>query len=115
MTAVNQDFKIVAGDSKNITITITNDDGVGLNLLNATIKWVLKKSTKNTANVLLKTEIDGITITDSQNGVMQIKLLPSDTLELGGSRLYHECEVTDQSGNVSTVTSGIVSISHSGV
>jgi hypothetical protein len=114
MTTINQNFSMYAGDSKNITITVTNDDGTVLNLTNATVKWALKKRVKSTVNEIYKTTTDGIVITDSLNGVIKINVTPNDTTNLSGM-YYHECEVTDQSGNVSTVTTGYITVKESGV
>jgi hypothetical protein len=114
MTTINQDFSMYAGDSKNIVITVTDDNGSPMNLLNATVKWALKKRVKSTENMIYKTTTDGITITDAQNGLIKISLLPINTSSLSGM-YYHECEVTDQSGNVSTVTTGYITVKESGV
>jgi hypothetical protein len=114
MTAVNQNFSMTAGDSKNVVITVSNDEGIALNLTGASVKWALKKRVTSTENELYKTNTDGITITDAANGVITIKLVPVDTTTLNGT-YHHECEVTDANGNVSTVTVGSASISRSGV
>ncbi|WP_078548636.1 hypothetical protein [Litchfieldia alkalitelluris] len=109
MTATNQSFTMIAGDTKNITVNVTNDSGTALNLSGATIKWVMKKRVTSTENDLLKTDI-----TIVGDGVIQIKLVPIDTVSLRGT-FYHECEVTDQYGNVSTIFTGNITINPTGV
>jgi outer membrane lipoprotein-sorting protein len=83
-----------AGDTKNITISVTKDDGTPLDLTGCTITWVLKKNNSE----LVKTTTNGV-----------IGLVASDTSDLNG--IYpHECELTDQTGNVSTIFIGKVTI-----
>lgn len=94
MTATNQNFYMYAGDTKNLNISVTNDDGSPLDLTGCTITWVLKKNNSE----LVKTTTNGV-----------IELEPSDTSDLYG--IYpHECELTDQTGNVSTIFIGKVTI-----
>lgn len=101
MTAVNQNFSMIAGDTKSLIATMSED------LTGASVKWVIKKDVNSTENILLKTStISGTDIT--------IKLDPADTLSLSGV-YYHECEVTDQQNNISTVFTGKCSINKSGI
>ena len=105
MTANNQNFQMYAGDSKNIVVTCRQEDGKDLNLTGATIKWVLKKTVLAGTNDLSKATGSGITITDAVKGKFEIKLNATDTTSLLNS-YYHKAEVTDSSGNVSTVLVG---------
>lgn len=43
MTAKNQNFEMVAGDTKNIIVTVTGTDLTG-----ASIKWAMKRSVNST-------------------------------------------------------------------
>lgn len=108
-----QNFDMVAGDTKKINITVT-DTGSAVDLTGASIKWALKRSVSASSTDVFKTTSSGISITDATHGKFQITLNPSDTLALKGT-YYHESEVTDASGNVSTVCSGNVVINPSGV
>jgi hypothetical protein len=109
MTAKNQNFEMVAGDTKNVVVTVAGTDLTG-----ATIKWALKKSVSSTVANVSKTTSDGISISDAAGGVFTIALAPADTVNLKND-YYHEAEVTDQQGNVSTVMTGRISILLSGV
>jgi hypothetical protein len=101
MTAVNQNFSMIAGDTKSLIAAMSED------LTGASVKWALKKNVNSTENILLKTStVSGTDIT--------IKLDPTDTLSLSGV-YYHECEVTDQLNNVSTVFTGMCLITKSGI
>lgn len=106
MTIKNQGFEMWSGDTKVLTITVTDKDGVRVNLTGATI--VYKIFDGGTA-VITKSTANGITITDASGGECQTTLSPSDTSDLDGV-YYHECQVTDSSGNVSTIFTGAVTI-----
>lgn len=106
MTKKNQDFEMFAGNSKDIIITMADSSG----LSGATIKWVLKKSV-NGQLITMKTVGGGISIGLT---FFTVRLNPADTEGLSG-RFYHEAELTDVLGNVSTVTTGHVTIEASGV
>lgn len=109
MTVKNQNFEMYAGDTKNIEITISS-----VNLAGASVKWAAKKTIYDAVPALYKDTAGGITITDAAAGKFTIALAPADTADLSG-KYYHEAEVTDQSGNVSTVTTGTITINLSGV
>lgn len=100
----NQNFSMFAGDTKNINVTMTD----GTPLSGSSIKWGLLKQG---ATVVSKTTSNGITVAGS---VFTIKLNASDTVGFVG-RYYHEAEVTDMFGNVSTVMTGFITIEKSNV
>lgn len=105
MTAENQSFEMYSGDTKNIIITMQD------NLDGATVVWVLKKSVYDEKDVVRKTTGQGINV---DRNTVTIRLEPDDTEGLSGL-YYHETEVTDAFGNVSTVTTGNVNIKSSGI
>jgi hypothetical protein len=102
VTAINQNFSMYAGDTKNLVITMPED------LTGCSVKWGLRQ--RNNENVILK---QSPTIAINGNEIT-IPLLPIDTASLHGA-YYHECELTDQQGSVSTVFTGMASIQRSGV
>ena len=103
---------MISGDSKMIMITATKEDGEFYDVTGAVIKWALKRKVNALINDITKTTDDGIILSNPTNGEFTIKLEPLDTIRLTGS-FYHECEITDVHGNISTVTTGIVSITPS--
>jgi hypothetical protein len=105
VTAINQNFSMYAGDTKNLVITMPED------LTGCTVKWGLRQRQYSTENFISKTTSDGISINGTE---ITIKLAPADTQALAGT-YFHECEVTDQLGNVSTIFTGMGTISKSGV
>ena len=108
MTAVNQNFEMYAGDSKNIVVSVTDGSARPLDLTGASVKWILKPTQPTSENLIEKSTpeivLDVYTAT--------IKLLPVDTENLAGN-YYHEAELTDQIGNVSTIMVGTVKINRS--
>jgi len=108
MTATGQDFTVRQGDSKIINITVIDEYSQPLNLYGITANWIMYK--RNPDNpILQKTTVSGITLSVPTSGILTIRLIPSDTETLLG-RFYHECEITDTNGNISTVTEGSVTI-----
>lgn len=106
MTAENQSFEIYSGDTKNIIIPVTDVYGEPLSLEGVTATWVLKSSAYVVEVAITKTIGNGIDIDGSE---VTISLNPSDTEGFSGL-YYHELEIVDVAGNVSTVTTGNVII-----
>lgn len=112
MTSLNQDVFMRSGDTKKINFIVDELDSDGevtgqVNLTGATIKWEafdtsgVEKISKDTAS--------GITILDAVGGKFEVLLDPGDTAALEG-RFGHEAEMVDASGNVSTVSRGVLVI-----
>lgn len=111
MAVEKQNFEMYSGDTKNIIINVTDSDGSPLSLDGATVVWVLKPKVYSEEVTVAKRTGDGIN-TDSNK--IKIRLDPDDTESLSGL-YYHEAEVTDAKGNVSTVTTGYIKIKMDGV
>lgn len=115
MTILNQDFKMYAGDSKLVTVTVTDENDTSLDITGVNIEWVVKRNVRSTIkNVYKSSQAGGITITNPLIGEFQIKLDPADTVALSGI-FYHEAELTDVQGSVSTLFTGNLTIELSGV
>ena len=104
----NQNFELVAGDTVNLNITVTDKAG-SKNLASATIKWGMWDDVAQ-ALILSKAIDDGITVTSPLAGQFTVTLSPGDTLTVSPGKYTHECEVTDAGGNVSTILIGAVTI-----
>jgi hypothetical protein len=59
--------------------------------------------------VLTKTTSSGISITNAAGGIFQVSLTAADTAGLSGA-YYFEAQVTDAGSNVSTVTTGTLTV-----
>lgn len=96
------------GDTVNINVTVYDGNTTTpKSLAHATIEWVLYDEATDTAAL---NKNSTIVITDGLGGQMLIPLLPADTETLTPGVYYHEVEVTDEAGNVSTVTTGHITI-----
>lgn len=109
MTATDQHVSIVSGDTVHLTVTVTDAQDNTVDLAGASVRWALSSRRDSTPTLTKSTSNGGVTITDAAAGEFRVELDPSDTASLSGS-WTHEAEVTDASGNVSTVLSGSVSI-----
>jgi hypothetical protein len=115
MTIEDQNFTMYAGDTKNLYISISDEDNGGqMDLTGTTIVWVLYDPNLDTI-LLTKTTASGISIPAPEtDGICIVSLLPVDTELLRPANWYiHETEVTDAIGNVVTVTKGFVNIKRS--
>lgn len=105
-----QDVEMIAGDTRNLNVTVFDEDNGGnKNIANATIRWVLYNEETDTS-ALTKTLAGGITVTNGLLGQFTVALTPANTVSLTPGVYYHEVEVTDESGNVSTVLTGHITI-----
>ena len=108
MTKQNQDFLMWSGDNKTITVTVYDNDDVVVDITNVAITWELSQNVDSVA-LISKTAGSGITLSDPTNGIFTITLDPANTGSLSG-RYYHEAEITDLSGDISTVMVGHATI-----
>lgn len=103
------DFTLYAGDDKLLTVTVTDGEGEPVDLTGAQkIRWQLGKGPGKTP-IVEKALGQGIEVTDGPGGIFTVTLDSADTEALKGS-YYHEAEVIDEDGNVSTVLTGTVTI-----
>ena len=115
MPAINQNIEHYAGDTATITIgPVVDGSGTDVDLSGATARWWMGKSVSATGtDIYLKKSVgSGLAIdrvTTDQWSIV-ITLLPADTdftaSAIKAGTYYHECEVVDAGGNISTVTIG---------
>jgi len=94
---VNQDFEMWAGDDIHLVFTIRGTTGEDLQYASK-IKWALSRSVRGPK--LIDKEGTGI-----GNQVI-IEIASEDTEDLRPGRYYHELEITDFEGRVSTAAIG---------
>ena len=102
------DHTMVQGDTVALDFSIVDDDDDPVNLTGATVRWQLSRR-ERLEPIVQKISGSGITVTDAVGGLFTVDLAPSDTEDLYGT-YYHEAEVTDASGNISTVRTGEIVI-----
>jgi len=107
MASTNQNFTIWADNHKDLLITVRNDNSVEVDLTSSSsIIWVLSGDDLSASLVRKATGGDGVTISGC---TFTVSLSPADTGNLAGT-YYHEAQVTNASGDVSTVTTGMATI-----
>lgn len=97
----NQNFEMNAGDSKKIIVPVVDEAGILLDLTGAIVRWRLGRG-PSIPPLLEKESPAGITIEGTR---FVITLEPADTQLLKG-KFYHEAELTEIDGTVSTVMIG---------
>lgn len=106
MTKLQQDFTIWSGDNKTLTCTVTDaTTGASVNLTGASVAWVLANSPTSGSILRLSTD-DFVTVSGC---TFSVALAASHTAGLSG-QYYHEGQIRESTGNVSTVTVGTVTI-----
>lgn len=104
------DFTMTAGDSKVLEVTVTDAAGAAVDLTGVQgIRWHMARSVNDRPATVEKSLGSGIAVTDAVNGVFTVTLDSADTEDERGD-FYHEAEVIDENGNVSTVLTGAVTI-----
>ncbi len=111
MAKLKQDFEMYSGESKNIKITLTDEKSdTPLDVSNATITWVMKRSAKFPTNLIEKSTVNSeIEIVDAVNGVVKVKLISADTESLEGL-YYHSAKIVDVLENTSVLLTGMVKV-----
>lgn len=94
-----------SGDTLVAEVPIVDEDGVAVDLTGAAATYRIADSAHGTVHVE-KAEGAGIVLAGD---TATITLAPADTAELSGW-YYHELEIIDTLGNVSTVFAGVLEI-----
>ena len=111
MAETKQNFEVYAGDDKEVTITVRDENSEILNLTGYTLNWVMSDEDEDA--ILTKTLSDGLSVATPSNGQVLLTLVPADTEDLEPGIYHHELEITSSGGKVSTVTTGYVKVSYS--
>lgn len=104
-----QNFEMFQGDSKDLVVTVSDSAGLPVDLTGTTVKWRAAPAVDSTVATISKATGTGITITGAAAGQFTVMLGPTDTQTLDGE-FYHEAQITDAAGAVSTVLSGRLTI-----
>lgn len=111
MTEFAQDFEVFQGDAKEITIPITDEDGVAKTLTGSTQRW---QAHDRDSGAVVVTKDDGditlVSIPPETDNAIRFDLDPEDTLELEAKDYDHEAEIVDSESNPSTVTRGTMKV-----
>jgi hypothetical protein len=108
MTFTGQNLKLYRGKDRVIEVIVENGVGGRLNIAGSAFTWVVYKPAVGTI-VLTKSVGSGVEITVPASGIMEITLVPDDTLNLLG-QYNHEGEITTPSGKQDTIFTGYFKI-----
>ena len=98
------------GDDETIAFETTDDSGDPIELSGVGITWALATSRRADEPTLEATRDAGITVIDAATGRFDVELDSSETATLASRSYYHEVELVDDEGDVTTVFSGFLSV-----
>lgn len=107
---MSSDFTMYAGDTKNVEITVTDEEGLVIDLTDCELFWELSRIVGVQPPLLDKEIGSGLTVVTAAAGRFDVRLEPEDTESLEGV-YYHEAKLVDDQGDVSTILSGWITIS----
>ena len=102
-------IEMVAGNTKEIEITVVDSDGQAVDLSGYVARWGLFKPHGGGALVLKASATGGIDVSQAASGLLVVSLAAADTDGLAGLYL-HECEVEGPGGEIETVVQGEVRV-----
>jgi len=107
-------LSMIRGDTRSFALTLTDGAGSPLDLTDVTLTFTakLRLTDADDEAIIVKTDADGIEISDDpSDGMATLTIDPEDTEVLGYSRsLYWDLQVEDALGAVQTPLSGRLSI-----
>jgi hypothetical protein len=107
---MSNDFSMYAGDDKVLEAVVEDTSGTVVDITDIeVIRWKMAKTVRGPA-LVSKALGDGITLINGGEGRFDVALDGEDTEDLRQGDYYHEAEVIDSTGNVSTVFTGTISI-----
>lgn len=101
-------FRMTAGDTKVLQVTVVDDDGSPVDISGTTIRFQMSRFATDAEALVIKSSGSGIEIIDGPAGQLEITLDPDDTPDFNGS-YYFEAEVED-GDVVSTILRGRATI-----
>ncbi len=112
------DIRYKAGDTRGITVQITDENGaVDLTSIaggTGDIEFGIFRDSKRVSNLVKKTFTGGgITITTASTGTIQIALLRSDTVELEKGYYPYEISLITDASTEGTVLEGLIILERS--
>ncbi len=107
---MSTNFTMYSGDTKNLEITVKDEDDVAVDLTDCELFWELSLIVGLNPPLISKELGSGLTVVDAATGRFDIKIESGDTEGLVGS-FVHEVRMIDDDDNVSTILQGTVTIS----
>jgi hypothetical protein len=113
MAAKAQNFELYQGDTRQIIITVRDDNDAVADLSGFSAHWVMYHPTTKALVFERSTGGGGITIPSPTSGQVLIDLIPTDTETMIPKKYNHELEISIGTGSIYTVTVGTVDILYS--
>lgn len=111
MAETGQDAVIYAGNNASLNLTLTDAAGEPIDLTGATLEWGWAPRDATAATLTKSSTASAkIDITDAEGGLATVFIVPADTAALTGCEYRHEVRITDATGAVETLLTGIVTI-----
>ena len=108
--ATEADLEIFSGDTLDISVNVTDQSNVAVDLTGSDVLWQLAKAdwkTNPVPIVLKSSAVAGeIIVTPGTGGNFVVKLLSGDTTGMPAGTYYHESQVTLADGTIGTTTTG---------
>jgi hypothetical protein len=105
-------FEMFQGDDHVLEVSVQDSNGDPIDLSGSLIDWALAANVSSDQLLIQKNSgasPGGITITDAGGGVFEVLIDAEDTEDLSGL-YYHQSQVIDAEGSVSTIVAGWVRI-----
>lgn len=101
---------LVRGDDWAVKLTITDDNGVALDIT-GNVYWLTLKTQREDADPgVIQTNITASGSPDAANGIVTISFLDTATSLVSPGRYYYDVQEVDTSGNVYTLLLGRVKV-----
>ena len=112
MALTTQNDSFYSGDHRTFTFTVKDGDAVVIDITGASFLWTCRRSALSAVAEISKVSGESpseIDILVAANGTLVVSIYPSDTAGISGE-FYHELQMTDAFGNVTTVAFGTLTI-----
>lgn len=98
-----------SGDTRRVRVTVEDSAGDPVDLTSSSISWSFSSDNTATGSQVVTYSLgSGIALIDAVNGIFEITIAPADTASVTAGKRYHEAELTESDGTVTTVVTGTI-------
>jgi len=110
MTLILEEIEIPSGDDFIMRATAKDKQGVIVDITGVTINWNMRERDVTGAIILSKVTPTEINIVDAAAGRFNVNIDAVDTAALLLKYYFHEGQITDGSGNITTSFQGMIQL-----